>query len=379
MPFISTTTTVGDRTITTSFDAGANLYRFTVPETAVAGQLIGRVSFPHEGFTLASYSAFGLYASHFEVDNVTGEVRLGANTPLTAPDGTRLANLSLQVSFFGIDGDGNVVTAQTAPSPVTVTPVDHAPVITVSSQLTEIDEHADEGTVIATFDATDRNGDAVRLELEGTHASLFEIEETDGVLTVALRHPDRLDYETLGPDRTVSVNIVATSQADGAEPQSTSRPISLQVNDIDEGVAFAREIFTYRIDENVAGAELVLLEARDPDGDAISFEPTGPNAGLFVITEDNRIKLKDGVSLDHEALEQGYIDVGVTARAVHTFADGRTSETSDTAVVRVHVNNLPEAPTVTVTMLQDMIAEHAAAGTAVARIAIDSHGQNITV
>ena len=337
------------------------------------------MSFPHEGFSLASYSGFGPYASHFEVDSVTGEVRLGANTPLTAPDGTRFTNLTLQVSFFGMDGDGNVVTARTAPGPVTVTPVDHAPVITVSSRLDGIDEHADEGTVIATFDATDRNGDAVRLELDGTHADLFEIIESDGVKSVVLRHPDRLDYETLGADRTVSVRIVATSQADGGAPQSTSRQFTLRVNDVDEDVAFAREIFTWRVDENVAGAELVILEAVDPDGDVVSFEPTGPNAGLFVITEDNRIRLKDGVSLDHEALEQGYIDVGVTARAVHTFADGRTSQTSDTAVVRVHVNNLPEMPTVTVTMLQDAIAEHAAVGTPVARIAIDPHGQNITV
>ena len=370
MPFVSTDSAV--------YDATTNAYRFSIPENATGGSVIGQVRFAHEGFSMASYSTFGEFAAMFEIES-DGTVRLAADVPLVKPGGAPRSDLSLQVSFFGVDADGTVVTARTAASQVTVTPVDHAPVITVASRLSDIDEHEDADTVVATFSATDRNGDAVTVELGGPQADLFAIEQRVGVYSIVLKHPERLDYESLGTDKTVKLTITASSQADGAARQTVREVISLPVNDVDEPVKFAREMFRMGVKENDAGAVLDRLEAHDPDEDPISFELTGDSADLFEVTADSRVRLKEGVSLNYEALAEGYVDIGVTATATHQFADGRSSTTSDTAVVRIDVHDMPEAPVVTVTMLQDVIVEHAAAGTPVARLAIEAHGEAVTV
>ncbi|RPG97417.1 MAG: hypothetical protein CBD36_006430 [Candidatus Puniceispirillum sp. TMED176] len=61
MPFVSTTITVDDRTITTTFDAATNSYNLSIPENSAAGIGIGngKVEFKGRGPAETLYTLLG--------------------------------------------------------------------------------------------------------------------------------------------------------------------------------------------------------------------------------------------------------------------------------------------------------------------------------
>ena len=82
--------------------------------------------------------------------------------------------------------------------------------------------------------------------------------------------------------------------------------------------------------ENADGAVIGILSAADPDGDAVTFSTTDAR---FVV-EGETLRLAEGVSLDHEAVDT--VQVEVTA----TDAEGNAT----TALLDIAVENVNEAP-----------------------------------
>ena len=188
-----------------------------------------------------------------------------------------------------------------------------------------MDENADGGTVtsVATENATSVTVDDDRFEV------------ADGNLK--LKAGTMLDFES----DTSPIEVTITASGDG---DSATHTVSVSINDVNEapsisvadgttpgGVAAASTI-----DENADGVPVGEITLSDPDaGDTHTLSVDDDR---FETSQDDQggwwLKLKDGMSLDHEAA--GSVMVTVTV----TDAGGLSASTD----VTVTVNNVDEAP-----------------------------------
>ncbi|WP_425409694.1 cadherin domain-containing protein [Hyphococcus sp.] len=156
-----------------------------------------------------------------------------------------------------------------------------------------IDENS-AGAVIGTLSAYDPDaGDAVTITVSDERLEVVggELKVKDGV---------SFDHEIL---ETLDVTVTATDRGGLSETQS----FSIDINDINEGPSDIQLSSTI-IDENSAGAVVGTLSAYDPDaGDAVTFSVSDERFEVV----GGELKVKDGVSFDHEMLET--LDVTVTA------------------------------------------------------------------
>ena len=186
-----------------------------------------------------------------------------------------------------------------------------------------VDENAPEGTIVTQFRVIDANpGDTHTLRILGD--SPFEI--VDGTLRV--REGAALDFET--QDR-FDLAIEATDSAGNVYVQT----VTVRLRDVNEAPG-APELAGASVAENAPGAVIGPVSALDPDaGDTVTFTVSDPRFEIV----DGQLKLKDGISLDHEA--EPTIDLTLTA----TDAGGLTS--SKTATIAVQ--DVLEAPVLTLT------------------------------
>jgi Ca2+-binding RTX toxin-like protein len=210
-----------------------------------------------------------------------------------------------------------------------------------------VDETAPEGTIVTHFRVIDANpGDTHTLRILGD--SPFEI--VDGTLRV--REGAALDFET--QDR-YDLAIEATDSAGNVYVQT----VTVRLRDVNEAPG-APELAGAAVAENAPGAVIGPVSALDPDaGDALTFTVSDPR---FEIA-DGHLKLKDGVSLDHEA--EPAIDLTLTA----TDAGGLTAARS----VTLAVQDVLEAPVLTLTPARGAEDQPVDLG---GLIGIDSGGQN---
>ncbi|MEM9989161.1 MAG: cadherin domain-containing protein, partial [Pseudomonadota bacterium] len=104
---------------------------------------------------------------------------------------------------------------------------------------------------------------------------------------------------------------------------------------LSNGAHLVADESTLTIDENTEGAVVATLSATDQDsGDTASFTLTDDTSGLFEVV-GNELKLKDGVSLDHEAQEAYDVSVQVEDSAGNTY----------TETVTINVADVNEGPT----------------------------------
>ena len=157
----------------------------------------------------------------------------------------------------------------------------------------------------------------------------FEV--ADGNLK--LKAGSSLDFEAIDGG-TVDVTITASGDGDSA-----THTVTVTVNDINE----APDAPTVRgddlsIDENDAGATVTSLgDPSDPEGDDVTFHVDNDDFEIV----NGSLKLKDGVSLDHES--QASVDLAITARD----SEGNVSEATN---VTVMINDVNEPSNVTGTV-----------------------------
>ncbi|WP_372502122.1 cadherin-like domain-containing protein [Tistrella mobilis] len=277
----------------------------TVAENA-AGAVIGTVtgSDPDDGDSVT-----------FTVDDARFEIVDGS---LKLKDGVSLdheAEASVDLVITATDVDGLRATRSVT---ITVTDVNEAPAQPVLSGSTVAENAA--GAVIGTVTGSDPDdGDSVTFTVDDDR---FEI--VDGILK--LKDGVSLDYET-----EASVDLVIT--ATDADGLTATRSVTITVTDVNE--APAQPVLTgSTVAENAAGAVIGTVTGSDPDdGDSVTF--TVDDARFEIV--DGSLKLKDGVSLDHEA--EASVDLVITA----TDADGLTATRSVTITV-TDVNEAPAQP-----------------------------------
>ncbi|XP_066185620.1 protocadherin gamma-A5-like [Sylvia atricapilla] len=218
----------------------------TVTATDADEGLYGQVKYSIHEMT-------GKASQIFHLDSETGSINL-----LQTMDFEEGKNYELEV--LAHDGGG---LSDTAKIVVTVTDVnDNAPVLTVSSALSEISEDAPVGTVVALLHVQDRdsgeNGE-VRCSLDEGIPFRLEKSFKDYYRVVTARELDREQV----PEYNVTVRA-----ADGGSPAlQSSAVLALRVLDVnDNAPVFAEERYSARLAENNAAGALVLtVRATDAD------------------------------------------------------------------------------------------------------------------
>ena len=143
------------------------------------------------------------------------------------------------------------------------------------------------------YEVQDPEGDAVQWSLSGPDAALFQIGEAG---TLSLNNP--LDFEALGStDGTNNYAITVVATDDGKPPASQKLQVTVTVTDVNELDPIGGEI-QITVDENHSGT-LTQYQAKDPEGDAVQWSLSGPDAALFQIDDGGTLSLND--ALDFEA------------------------------------------------------------------------------
>ena len=236
---------------------------------------------------------------------------------LKLKDGTALdfesdgASIDVTITASGA-GDSDTHTVS-----VSINDVDEAPSAPqVRGDLFDVDENAGGVAITSLSDSTDPEGDAVTYAVDDDR---FEI--TAG-LVLRVKDDAVLDHEAGG-----SVDIMLTAM-DPAGNVSEATVVTITINDVNEAPSVS--VADGAVDENDAGASVGAVTGTDEDGDTLTY--TVSNDEYFEVV-GGMLKLKDGMSLNHEAGDS--VTVTVTA----TDPDGLSASTE----VTVAVNDVNES------------------------------------
>ena len=185
---------------------------------------------------------------------------------------------------------------------------------------TAIDENVD-GATVGTVSAVDPDaGDTITYTVSDDR---FEVVGNE----LRVKSGTSFDHETTDA---VDVTVTATDSGGLAAEQS----FTIDINDINEGPTDI-QFSDNSVDENADGAVVAQLTAVDPDdGDTASFAITDDSSGLFEIV-GNEVKVKDGVSLDHETNDSYDLTIEVTDSGGNTYSE----------TVTINVADINEGPT----------------------------------
>ena len=152
-------------------------------------------------------------------------------------------------------------------------------------------EHSTEP--VATYEAEDPEGTAIRWEIEDTDEEHFRISE-DGVLS--FRKPP--DYENPVDFRLNNTYEIRLLAFDSGIPSRSGRlQVRIEIKRVNELDPVSGEA-QLSVAENQTDV-LAQYEAEDPEGDTIHWSLSGPDAALFQIDEAGTLSLN--TALDYEA------------------------------------------------------------------------------
>ena len=254
-----------------------------------------------DGDTL-TYSLSGTDASSFSISSS------GVITFDSAPDYETKTSYSITVNI----SDGTNTTTQAVT--ISVTNVnDVSPVISTSASFSA----AENQTSVGTVSASDAEGDTLTYTLTGTDASSFSI-STSGVITFDAAP----DYETK-TSYSITVNI-----SDGVN--TTTQTLTINVTNVAENEnapIFTSLPSTLLVAEN----ELLVyqIEARDGDGDTISYSLSGTDAAQFNLSSSGLISFK--TARDYENLSNNRFNITVT------ISDGSLTKSRNAIVMITNV------------------------------------------
>ncbi|MDA8607278.1 cadherin domain-containing protein [Gammaproteobacteria bacterium] len=261
------------------------------------------------------------------------------------------ASVELTVTFTSDNGD-----IQEVAFALDVTDVDEAAVLTVepvntiseaaiSSELianqVNVSETVPAGTVVATFSATDPEGNALSYSLSGSGSDLMTVSETGEVTLTG-----DLDFEAN------SSLVVMLEISDGTN--TTIEEITINVINDDEPATIAATLSAASFAETSAvGAAIASINATDPEGSAVTYTLSGTGSDNFSIDASGNITLASG--LDYETATSYELTVVVD--------DGTYASTE---VITVNVADVNEAPSLSATVAFNAFQENTATGTTIA-------------
>ncbi|NXG00438.1 PCDA2 protein, partial [Sakesphorus luctuosus] len=239
-----------------------SVYKVQLLESAVEGTVVARVNAtdPDMGSNSeVSFSASNIFPEKglnlFLLNPVTGEIRLTG--PLDYED-IRLYEIQIEATDKGtppLSGHCKVV--------VEVLDVnDNAPEVWATSLSVPVPEDASVGTVVALLSVSDRDSGANgRVRCWVWPSGPFGLEATFlGSYSLVLR-------EALDRERVSEYEVEVRAEDGGSPALRASRGVRVPVSDVnDNAPAFSQAVYTVLARENnLAGAELARLWARDPD------------------------------------------------------------------------------------------------------------------
>ena len=217
-----------------------------------------------------------------------------------------------------------------------------------------VSETVPAGTVVATFSATDPEGNALTYSLSGTGSELMTVSETGEVTLTG-----NLDFETN------SILVMTLEVSDGTN--TTTEEITINVINDDEPATIAATLSAASFAENSAvGASIASINATDPEGSAVTYTLSGTGSDNFSIDTSGNITLAS--ALDYETTTSYELTVVVD--------DGTYASTE---VITVSVADVNEAPTLSATVAFNAFQENTATGTTIATSSVtDPEAGSIT-
>ena len=204
-----------------------------------------------------------------------------------------------------------------------------------------VSETVPAGTVVATFSATDPEGNALTYSLSGAGSELMSVSETGEVTLTG-----DLDFETN------STLVMTLEVSDGTN--TTTEEITINVINDDEPATIAATLSATSFAENSAvGAAIASVNATDPEGSAVTYTLSGTGSDNFAIDASGNITLAS--ALDYETANSYELTVVVD--------DGTYASTE---VITVSVADVNEAPSLSATVAFNAFQENTATGTTIA-------------
>ncbi len=204
-----------------------------------------------------------------------------------------------------------------------------------------VSETVPSGTVVATFSATDPEGNALTYSLSGAGSELMTVSETGEVTLTG-----NLDFETN------STLVMTLEVSDGTN--TTTEEITINVINDDEPATIAATLSATSFAENSAvGASIASINATDPEGSAVTYTLSGTGSDNFTIDTSGNITLAS--ALDYETATSYELTVVVD--------DGTYASTE---VITVSVADVNEAPSLSATVAFNAFQENTATGTTIA-------------
>ena len=198
------------------------------------------------------------------------------------------------------------------------------------------------GTVIATFNAKDPEGKPLTYTLTGTNSDLFKVSESGEVTLTG-----SLNYEA---NQTITL---AFEVSDGVN--KTMEEITINVVNDDEAASIETLLTNQTYAENLAvGTIIGTVNAKDPEGNAVTLSLSGEGSDNFKIDENGNITLAQ--ALDYETASS--FELTIVAN------DGKYAATD---VFKFTVANVNEAPVVETKVEFNSFLENTAAGAVIAK------------
>ena len=204
-----------------------------------------------------------------------------------------------------------------------------------------VSETVNAGTVIATFSATDPEGNTLEYSLSGTDADQFTVNAA-GEVSLA----GSLDYET------ASVVTLMLEVSDGVH--TTLQEIVINVVNDDEPAAIATSFVDSAVAESVAiGAVIGTVNATDPEGNSVTYSLSGTGSDNFSVDANGNITVIN--SLDYES---------ASAYELTLVVDDGTYAATET--LTISVADVNEAPSLSTSVAFNAFQENTATGTTIA-------------
>ena len=198
------------------------------------------------------------------------------------------------------------------------------------------------GTVIATFNAKDPEGKPLTYTLTGTNSDLFKVSESGEVTLTG-----SLNYEV---NQAITL---AFEVSDGVN--KTMEEITINVVNDDEAASIETLLTNETYAENLAvGTVVGTVNAKDPEGNAVTLSLSGEGSDNFKIDENGNITLAQ--ALDYETASS--YELTVVAN------DGKYAATD---VFKFAVADVNEAPVVETKVEFNSFLENTASGAVIAK------------
>ena len=264
-----------------------------------------------------------------------------------------------EVTINVSDGKADDGTAETPPVSdddldviVTVTNVNDPPTFDTTPANFDIDENTETTTVIATYMASDEDGDTLTWDLDGDDDGDFTItrnSDGDGELKLT----SKPNFESAADNDTnndYEVTIKVTD--DGTGNLSVSQAITITVNDVNDApvITSTGTAFTaLSADENTLTTTVLQTYARtdeDMPSQILTWSLEGTDDGEFAINSSTGALTFNNVPNYEMPADNGANNVyNVTVKVT----DSGSPMESDTLAVTITVNNVNEAPAITST------------------------------